>query len=363
MLYSDKKRKQFQVVADYTSERYHEGMSVVPQVAIDMGSYCTRAMRSGNQEVFANPSVVEREVVSNEVTAIGSEVQVGSGQSRKKVYPVQRGVLADYEGGKELSRFALSQVLPWWNVFRPNVVLARSLKASSAVVRQTGEAVQSVGTRKVYMASVPALAALGVGISPTDPSGRCVVDIGAGTTEAAIISSGAVVVGESKSVGGKDITEALADYVHDQYGLTTEAKAVDSLKHEVGSALERDKEDAYELHGHDVKTGEPSTVEVTTNEVAQAIQSPLDKMADTITDVLKKTPVKLLADVTKQDVLLTGGTAQLENIDTHIGRSIGLSTSVANNPQTAAVRGGQEALSFVDVYQQYVPHHKINKTL
>lgn len=355
--HSRRKPPLIQAVVHTTAGRYHEFMQLISRVAIDFGSYSIRiGTRNKNQPIYSTRSLLVREVVSGNILAYGdAAVDYILKPGQELVRPIKDGVIIDYKAAVSLLEHAFSQAPSWWHVFRPQVVVAESLQLSSAKSHALGGAVQAAGGGKVYMTSVPVLAALGAEIDPEKSVGHYIVDIGAGTTEAAVVTRGSVAVSSSLPIGGGAIAESVVEYVEEKHQVTLlPLTAVEILKN-VGVAFRRDADESYEFYVNNNETGEARVLNITGNEVASAISTPLKKITGLIADVVKRTPTTLLSDVAKSGIVVTGGVGNLDHIDTYIKRELGIPVSVVQNPDQAVITGGQEALNFISMYEQSIP--------
>lgn len=332
-------------------------MKVIPRVAIDFGSSHIRAITNGSDvPVFSTESIVVREVVSGDVVVLGAEASdyiLKPGQ--ELVRPLQDGVMVDYRAAVSLLTYVLSEVLSWWHVFRPQVVVSESLELSSAKSQALGEAVQEAGGGKVYMTAVPALAALGAGIDPSKSVGNFIVDIGCGTTEAAVITRGSAAVSDVKTVGGGRIASAVCQYVDDRYDVTLPRSIAEEIVASVGTALRRDSDSTHDFYVNEDETGEARVLTISGNEVASAIEPVLQEITDLIAGVMKRTPTTLLSDIAQNGLVITGGVGNLDHIDTYVERELTLPVKKIATPEYAVINGGRRALDFISMYEQSIP--------
>lgn len=331
-------------------------MRAAPKIGIDLGTVNFRTISARFDTPFVDSSALVRDAVSGQIKAVGQAAknhELSSGE--ELVQPVSSGVINDYQGATSLLEYAIKNTVGWWNIFKPTVVMARSLQVSPAIVQLTRQAVTAAGAGSIYWASTPVLAALGTGIEPTDSSGVFLVDIGGGTTEAAIVASGNCVVSSSTGVGGEDCTAAIASYLLNDYSLIVSDQTAQELKHDIATALERDTEQTKQVGGQNVDTRETTTVTISSNELVSVLSEPLKKMADTAATVLESTPPALLSDVAESGVVLVGGGAKLKYFDNYLSRRLSIPVEVRQQPEEAIISGCQRAFSYTQVYQQTVP--------
>lgn len=328
-----------------------------PQIAIDFGSDSIRAVSdAGSDHVFADAATLVRHAVSGEIIAIGEAAEdhiLSPGEER--VNPVQHGVMVDYKGAAALLNHVMSHVLSWWHVFKPHVVISESLELSSALSQALGEVVQEAGGGKVYMTPVPSLAALGASIDPRDSSGNFILDIGAGTTEAAIVSRGSAVSAVSAPVGGSDLIDSLILYLEDRDNVDVSRSAAADIIKSAGSALRRDNDAVHEFYANTVETGEAKVLSIAGNEITEVIQKPLQRIVSVASTAIRRTPTVLLSDIAQNGMTVTGGVGNLHHIDTYLEREMAVPVRVIDTPENAVIEGGRKALEFISGFEQTVP--------
>jgi rod shape-determining protein MreB len=300
-----------------------------------------------------------RNVVKKKIIAVGdaaAEHNLVSGE--ELITPIKNGVMVDYQATVALLEHVLSSVLSWWNIFQPKVVLAESLSLNQAISQAFGQAVQAAGGGMVYMAPVPTLAALGAGVAPHDSSGSFILDIGHGTTEAAVITRGSAVSSQHISFGGKDIIAAVSRYIQEEYDATVDMIVAEKILHTVGTALGHDNEKTHTFYANAVDTGEACSLQVSSNQIAEAINKPLAEVTSLVAALVKETPPTLLSDIAEKGVIITGGVGNLPDIATYLTREISIPVHVASPSHQAVIRGGREALKFLSDYSRLIPQNE-----
>ncbi len=319
-------------------------MNLRPHIALDIGTAYTKGANGQTQTTC--PTAVLQDLRQQQTIAVGGQALEASLQpGQELIRPVTEGVMTHYDAGQALITHTMGQLLPWWTLLRPTVVLSKSQLARPAQLQQVRQATRLAGGGSVFAADVTALAALGAGIQPEDPAAVLVVDIGAGTTEAAVIVRGTPVIQSVKPVGGHSFITALRDYCQQKWQVDLSAKRAELLLQEIGSATEVSSAES-------VLVQEGGELEMTTNNTAQAINSSLEEITDLIRTVMRDSSAALLSDVAEQGIVLTGGVAQLDNLATRLSRRLSVPTAVADKPKTAVVRGAQKAQQFIGTYQE-----------
>lgn len=331
-------------------------MQIAPRVAIDFGSRHIRATATNTDQIFSCRTELIRSAVSGEVIAVGDDAAAYTLQAgQERIVPVEAGSITDYQGAVALLEHVLANVLSWWHILKPQVVMAESCQLSPAVSQVTGEALQAAGGGTVYMVSTPVLAALGAGIDSTDSSSNLVLDIGAGTTEAGVITRGSSVTKSAVSVGGGDIIAAVCEYINEVHDVEIPQTVVEEMLREIGTALQRDTDQSYTCYAPEKDGNDTKEITVYANQLTAPITKPLQEVVDLVGAIIKETPTTLLSDVAENGIHITGGVANIEHIDTYLKRQLSLPVQAVETPERAVIRGGREALDFISVYKQSVP--------
>jgi len=216
------------------------------------------------------------------------------------------------------------------------------------------DAATSAGARTVYLIDQPLAAAIGAKIPIAAPSGNMIVDIGGGSTEAAVISLGGVVVYNSVRVAGNKLDEAIASYIRHKYNLMVGENLVEEIKIKIGSALPLKKPLSMEVRGRDTLAGLPRTIEITSQEVTDAITHPLQAIAGAVKGVLENIPPEIASDIIDKGVVLSGGTSQLQLLDKLLTKATGVPCYVAQDPMLCVIRGTGVALDNIDLYKRSI---------
>jgi rod shape-determining protein MreB len=198
----------------------------------------------------------------------------------------------------------------------------------------------------------PLAAAIGAGLPISEPSGNMIVNIGGGTTEIAIVSLYGMVVHGSVRVGGSNLDEAITQYVRRNYGLVIGPNTAESVKMKIGAAQPTQKEMSMEVKGRDSISGFPKTITLTSSEVVSCLESSLNGIAAGVKSVLESTPPELYSDIIDKGIVLSGGSAQLRNIDKFISAYTGVPVHLADDPLYCVVRGLGRALENLEIFNK-----------
>lgn len=327
----------------------------VKKLGIDLGTANTLVFVPGRGIVLNEPSVVAVSVPENRVLAVGNEAKVMVGKTPDSIMayrPMKDGVIADYRVTEAMLRYYIGKALGQWNFFKPDVLVSAPAGVTSAERRSVVEAAIKAGAKNAYVMKEPILAAIGAGIPIQEPTGNMVVDIGGGTTDVAVISLGGIVASTSVKFAGNKIDQAITNYVKKTFNLAIGDKTAEEIKIAIGSAITLDEEESCVIKGRDFLTGLPRSAEISTNEVAKAIESELREITKAIKSVLQETPPELAADIIDQGIIMTGGTSLLRNIDELVYRATGVKAHVAEDALFCVAKGTGIALEHLDAYKK-----------
>lgn len=329
----------------------------IKKLGIDLGTTNTCVYVPNKGVVLNEPSVVAVSVPENEVLAVGNEAKAMIGKTPDTIVayrPMKDGVIADYRITEAMLRYFIWKALTKWNFFKPEVMISVPASVTSTERRSVIEAAVKAGARAAYVVKEPILAAIGAGIPIHDATGHMVVDIGGGTTDAAVISLGGIVASTSVKVAGNKIDQAIADYIKKTFNLAIGEQTAEDIKIAIGSAIPVEDEMVYLIKGRDFLTGLPRSTEVSTNEIVKAIDPNLREIMKAVKFVLQETPPELAADIIDQGIVMTGGSSLLRNIDELVFRSTGVKARTADEALLCVARGTGIALEHLDVYKKSI---------
>ncbi|MGO1337735.1 MAG: rod shape-determining protein, partial [Leuconostoc fallax] len=325
-------------------------------VGIDLGTANTYVYIEGRGIVLREPSVVARNTQTNEVVAVGTEAKEMLGRtpaSIAAIRPMRDGVIADYDTTVAMIRYYLQKALGG-RIGKPYVTVGVPSGVTAVERRAVIDAARVAGARDAYVIEEPFAAAVGAGLPVMDPTGSMVVDMGGGTTDVATISLGGIVSSRSIRIAGDKLDEAIANFVRNKYNVTIGEPTAERLKIEIGAAsLEMARTlSSASVRGRDLLTGLPKTIDVTAEDVAVAIQEPVQEIVAAIRETLEATQPELAADVIDHGMVLTGGGALLRDLDRVIQEATKVAVLIANEPLDAVAIGTGEALKSIDVMRQ-----------
>jgi rod shape-determining protein MreB and related proteins len=317
------------------------------KLGVDLGTINTLIYDNG-QIVLQEPTVVAIRTEDDMILNFGQPAREMLGKVDEEdiqvVRPLQNGVLADYDVAVYLLEYFFNKVIGRIRLFKPTVAISVPWGANSVERRVVREAALQAGASKVIAVYEPLAAALGAGLPVGTPAGDMVINIGGGITEAAVLSMNNIVRAESGRVGGLRQDEAIINYVRRKYNLNIGQPTAESIKIQVGAAIDGVDQMAMDIQGRDNVSGLPRTVTITTGEVVEALVEPLNMIANVAKAVLSNTPPELASDIIDRGILLTGGGALLRGIDAYLTQHTGVPVYRAENPLIACAVGAGRAL-------------------
>lgn len=328
------------------------------QIGIDLGTANVLVYVRGKGIVLNEPSVVAVSVVDNRLMAVGNEARAMLGRTPGSISvsrPMRDGVIADYVITEAMLRYFINKVCGRLRMFRPEVMVCIPAGVTSVEQRAVHDATVQAGAKTAYLIEEPLAAAIGAKIPIHLPSGHMVVDIGGGTTEAAVVSLNGIVVSSSVRTAGNKMDEAIAAYIKKKYNLMVGDGTAEAIKIQIGSALPLEQEMSMEVRGRDQVAGLPRTITVKSTEVREAIAEPLAAIVSAVKSVLEQTPPELASDVIDKGMVLTGGGALLRNMDRLLAQETGVPCYVADDALACVAIGAGLALERIDILRKNLP--------
>jgi rod shape-determining protein MreB len=322
-------------------------MGILSQkLGVDLGTNNVM-IYAGGQIVLQEPSMVALTIEEERVVAVGQEARDMYGRHPEHIEvlrPLRDGVIADYEVTEAMLRYFFRKVRGRATMRGPEVMLSVPYGVTSVEKRAVHEAAVRAGARIAYLLPEPLLAALGAGLPISTPAGNMVFNLGGGCSEAAVLAMNGIVVADSVRMGGMRLDEAIINYIRRKYSLVIGEPTAESIKIQIGAAVDIGEELSMEIQGRDQVGGLPRTITVTTSEVVEAIQEPLGSIAGAAQAVLEKTPPELASDIIDRGILLTGGGAMLRGLDEYITQRVGVPAYRAEDPLVVTAVGAGRAL-------------------
>ena len=315
-------------------------------IAIDLGTANTLVHVSGKGIVIDEPSVVAIRSGNGrrEVIAIGHKAKSMIGrtpESIETIRPLRDGVIADFVATEVMLRQFIGLTKRGLGFRRPRIVICVPAGATPVERRAVYETALSAGARRVYLIAEPVAASLGAGLPVDDPAGSMVVDIGGGTTDIGVLSLGGVVQARSLRCAGNAMDEAIIRFVRRRHQLLIGEANAERIKIEAGTAIAQENGGDAEIHirGRDLRSGRPKGVVLGPHDIAEALEAPIEEMAEFIQRALEELPAEISADICERGIHLTGGGALLDRLDVELERRIGVRFHVPEEPMQCVVKG------------------------
>ena len=328
------------------------------QIGIDLGTVNVLVYVSGRGIVLREPSVVAISIRDNKIVSVGQEAREMIGRSPESIEvarPMREGVIADYVVTEAMLRYFIRKVIGRNPLLKPRVMISVPRGVTSVESRAVHDAAMQAGAKEAYLIPEPLAAAYGAGLPIGTPTGNMVVDVGGGTTEAAVISMNDIVVWSSVRVGGIRTDEAIISYVRKKYNLIIGEQTAEEIKIQIGSALPLAEELTLEVRGRDQVAGLPKTITLTSGEITEAIAEPMGSIISVVKQTLEKTPPELAADIIDRGMVLSGGGGLLRNLDKLLTKETNVPCFVAEHPMASVAIGAGRALENFHIMRRSLP--------
>ena len=319
-------------------------------LAIDLGTANTLVYAEGKGIICNEPSVVavhrSREG-ADKVLAVGFQAKDMLGRtpgSITAIRPIKDGVIADFETTEAMLRYFIRKAHNRKTLIRPRIIVCVPPNITAVEKRAVIESAISAGAREAYLIEQPMAAAIGAGLSITEPSGNMIVDIGGGTTDVAVISLSSIVISRSIRVGGDKMDEVIINYVKRKYNLLVGERSAEMIKINIGTAYPTEDNRTMEIKGRDLTAGVPKTIEITSEEVRHALSEPINAIVETVMQTLERTPPELAADIADKGIVLVGGGSLLGNLDVLLREETQLPVMLVEDPFSAVAYGAGKML-------------------
>lgn len=325
------------------------------EVGIDLGTVNVLVYVKGKGIVLQEPSVVAISVEEDRIVAVGEEARAMLGRTPgafEVIRPLRDGVIADYMVTERMLHYFLRKAGGISRFFRPRVMISVPYGVTSVERRAVREAALDAGAGRAHLIPEPLAAALGAGLPIGTPSGNMIVDLGGGASEAAVIAMNGIVAANSIRVGGLRLDEAIMAYVRRKYNLIIGQPTAEEVKIQIGSALPLNEPLRMEIQGRDQVAGLPRTIELSTDEITEAMAEPLAAMIGVIKSVLERTPPELSSDIIERGITLVGGTALLRKMDEFVTQETGVPAWVAEAPMACVAIGAGRALEQYEILRR-----------
>ncbi|EAL4138996.1 rod shape-determining protein [Campylobacter upsaliensis] len=328
-------------------------------MGIDLGTANTLVLVKDKGIVINEPSVVavERERYGSKakILAVGKEAKEMVGKTPgniEAIRPMKDGVIADFDMTEKMIRYFIEKTHRRKSFLRPRIIISVPYGLTQVERKAVRESALSAGAREVFLIEEPMAAAIGANLPIQEPKGNLVVDIGGGTTEIGVISLGGLVISKSIRTAGDKLDMSIVNYVKEKYNLIIGERTGEEIKITIGSAIQLPKELSMVVKGRDQISGLLSRIELTSEDVREAMKEHLKEIADALKMVLEMMPPDLASDIVENGVVLTGGGALILGLDKYLSELVRLPVYVADEPLLAVARGTGKALEEISLLHQ-----------
>ncbi|EAI0343906.1 rod shape-determining protein [Campylobacter coli] len=328
-------------------------------MSIDLGTANTLVLVKDKGIVINEPSVVavERERYGSraKILAVGKEAKDMVGKTPgniEAIRPMKDGVIADFDMTEKMIRYFIEKTHRRKSFLRPRIIISVPYGLTQVERKAVRESALSAGAREVFLIEEPMAAAIGANLPIQEPKGNLVVDIGGGTTEIGVISLGGLVISKSIRTAGDKLDTSIVNYVKEKYNLIIGERTGEEIKIAIGSAIQLPKELSMVVKGRDQVSGLLSRIELTSEDVREAMREYLKEIADALKMVLEMMPPDLASDIVENGVVLTGGGALIRGLDKYLSEIVRLPVYIADEPLLAVAKGTGKALEEISLLQQ-----------
>ncbi|MBT5733707.1 rod shape-determining protein [bacterium] len=321
-------------------------------IAIDLGTANTLIWLKGKGVVINEPSIVARTIHDDQIVAVGDEAKAMLGRTHRDletVRPLQDGVIADFKMTDGMLQGFINKI-NFSRMARPRMVICVPSGVTEVERRAVKESGERANAREVYLIEEPVAAAIGIGLDISQPIGNIIVDIGGGTTEIAVISLNGVVTKETIRIAGDEMDECILQWFRNEHKLEIGLGMSESIKKSVGSAMQMASKE-ISVRGRDLVTGIPKTIEVSSDEIRQALKDPVNAIVEAVKRCLEQTPPELAADILERGIIVAGGGSLLKGIDQIIRERTNVPVNVAEDPLLSVVKGTGMVLENLKKYE------------
>ena len=321
--------------------------SLAKDIGIDLGTASVLVYIKGKGIVLNEPSVVAIDKNTGRLLKVGAEAQAMLGRTPGNIVairPLRDGVISDYDMTERMLKEFIRKVTGGFHLFPPRIMVCVPSGITEVEERAVIDAGRQAGARRVYLIEEPVAAAIGAGIDITKPDGHMVVDIGGGTSDIAVISLSGVVESASIKVAGDQFNKSIVKYMRRKHNILIGERTAEQMKMEIGCVYPKEEEATIEIKGRCLMTGLPKTITVNSTEMMEAFEEPVERILEAVHNVLERTPPELVADISNNGIVMTGGGSLVDGFDKLITARTGIHTVVAEDAISCVAEGTGKSL-------------------
>jgi len=328
-------------------------MPFAKDIGIDLGTASVLVYVKGKGVVLNEPSVVALDRNTGKLLKVGTDAQAMLGRTPGNIVairPLREGVISDYDMTERMLREFIHKAVGM-SFFKPRVIICVPSGITEVEERAVIDAGIQAGARKVFLIEEPVAAAIGAGIDIAKPDGHMVVDIGGGTADIAVISLSGVVESSSIKIAGDQLNEAVVKYMRRTHNLLIGERTAEEMKKQIGCVFPKDEEETMDVKGRCLLTGLPKVVTVSSTEMLDAFEEPVERIMETIHSVLERTPPELVADISTNGIVMTGGGSLVSGFDKLVTARTGITTVIAEDAIGCVALGTGKSLDSLNAMQ------------
>ena len=321
-------------------------MTFAKDIGIDLGTASVLVYVKGKGVVLNEPSVVAMDKTTGKLLKVGTDAQAMLGRTPGNIIairPLREGVISDYDMTERMLKEFIHKVAGF-SFFKPRVIICVPSGITEVEERAVVDAGIQAGARRVYLIEEPVAAAIGAGIDIAKPDGHMVVDIGGGTSDIAVISLSGVVESASIKVAGDQFNEAIVKYMRRKHNVLVGERTAELMKMQIGCVFPKEQEATIEIKGRCLVTGLPKVINVSSTEMLEAFEEPVERILEAVHGVLERTPPELVADISNNGIVMTGGGSLVDGFDKLITARTGIHTMVAEDAISCVAEGTGKSL-------------------
>ncbi len=327
--------------------------ALAKDIGIDLGTASVLIYVKGQGIVLNEPSVVAMDKNTGKLLKVGADAQAMLGRTPGNIVairPLRDGVISDYDMTERMLKEFIHKV-NGFQLFKPRVIICVPSGITEVEERAVIDAGVQAGARSVYLIEEPVAAAIGAGIDITKPDGHLIIDIGGGTTDIAVISLSGVVESASIKVAGDMFNEAVVKYIRRKHNVLIGERTAEDLKIQIGCVYPQEEEQSVEVKGRCLMTGLPKVFTVSSGEMIEAFEEPAERILEAVHSVLERTPPELVADISTNGIVMTGGGSMVKGFDKLVESRTGIAPTVAENAIQCVAMGTGQSLEWVSSMQ------------
>ncbi len=338
-------------MANFFLSKFKNMFGMSTDIGIDLGTASVLVHVKDKGIVLCEPSVVAIDKGTGKLYAVGTEAQKMLGRTPGNitaVRPMREGVISDYSTTEMMLKYFIRKVTKN-RLFKPRVMICVPSGVTEVEERAVIDAAMQAGGRQVYLIEEPIAAAIGAGIDISRACGSMIVDIGGGTSDIAVISLGGIVVSTSIKVAGDKFDDAIVRFIRKKFNAVIGDRTAEELKKEIGSVYPQGKETFMEVRGRSLLTGLPQSINVSSEDIRDALDEVAVQIVDAVHSVLERTPPELVGDIAENGIVMTGGGAMIEGLDKLLMEKTGIHVYLADDPLSCVAKGTGASLDNLHV--------------